>query len=105
MTDREKVIKGIRCCMAISQVMRMCEECPYRNIAKCYCCEGVLGADALALLREQEPVKPIFDEEDVSGRCGVCGHALTHQSMVGDVLVDEWFQYCPICGRKVDWNA
>lgn len=61
--------------------------------------------DILALLREQEPVKPIFDEEDVSGRCGVCGHPLTHQSMIGDVLVDEWFQYCPICGRKVDWNA
>lgn len=60
--------------------------------------------DALALLREQEPVKPIFDEEDVSGRCGVCGHELTHQSMVGEVLVDEWYQYCPNCGRKVKWD-
>lgn len=56
-------------------------------------------------LKEQEPMKPIFDEKDVSGRCGVCGHALTHQSMVDDVLVEEWFQYCPLCGTKVDWNA
>lgn len=58
---------------------------------------------ALTLLAEQEPVKPIFDEEHVSGRCGACGHALSHQSMVDGILVDEWYQYCPRCGRKVAW--
>ena len=98
MRDRETVLKALEHCSR-----RLgCNTCPYDHGCGR---QSLLLEDAAKLLKEQEPVKPIFDEEDVSGRCGVCGHALTHQSMVGEVLVDEWFQYCPICGRKVDWNA
>ena len=101
MTDRAKTIKALECCVANCK-----KDCPYWG----HCHHDPEGVslqfleDALELLREQEPVKPIFDEQDVSGRCGVCGHALNHQSMVGNVLVDEWFGYCPRCGRKVNWN-
>ena len=94
--DREKLIRGLECCAE----MNCGADCPYLTAGGC---RVKVLEDAISLLREQEPVKPIFDEEDVSGRCGACGHALMHQSMVGDVLVDEWFQYCPRCGKKVKW--
>lgn len=96
MPDQKK-IELLKQCLSAS--CRGFRTCPYSDT------EWDAIKTVLELLAEQEPVKPIFDEEDVSGRCGVCGHALTYQSMVGNVLVDEWFQYCPICGRKVDWNA
>ena len=63
----------------------------------------IVGA-AIDLLKE-EPVKPIFDELDVSGACGNCGHTLTHQKMIGEnVLFEERYDYCPACGRKVLWE-
>lgn len=48
MTDREKVIKGLRCCAYGCRA-----ECPYFDIVDG--CVGVLCADALALLKAQEP--------------------------------------------------
>lgn len=55
MPDREKVIKGLECCAAMSG--DECRECPYGNE-----CIGTdlpygmphLAADALALLKEQK---------------------------------------------------
>ena len=38
--------------------------------------------------------------------CGDCGARLERQCLIGpDVLMDENFNYCPGCGRKVDWSA
>ena len=65
-----------------------------------------ITADAIALLKAQEPVKPIFDELSVTGACGNCGHELTYQKMIGEnVLFEERYDYCPACGRKVLWDA
>lgn len=52
MTDdekREKVIRGLECCAKGS--LSNCEECPYTGKG----CSEHLCADALALLKEQEP--------------------------------------------------
>lgn len=56
------------------------------------------AADALALLREQEPVKPEFDSLDGNvgrWRCGSC------QVSLGAVRP----QYCWHCGKRVKWDA
>lgn len=53
--------------------------------------------DTLALLSEQEPVKPQYVNvrwRDVP-RCGACG--------VG--LLDREDNYCHYCGRAVKWDA
>ena len=50
--------------------------------------------DTLALLREQEPVKPII--ENGFSYCGVCGRSLD-----SDFADEEVFRFCPNCGRKV----
>ena len=64
----------------------------------------IVGA-AIELL-EEKPIKPIFDELDVSGACGNCGHELTYQKMIGDnVLFEERYDYCPACGRRVLWKT
>lgn len=50
---------------------------------------------ALALLKEQEPVKPIWinTNYEQSCKCGNCGG-----------LVNTHFKYCPRCGRLVKWE-
>ena len=47
MIEREKVIRGLERCAGID-----CTGCPYQRISPC---QNKLVADALALLREQEP--------------------------------------------------
>ncbi len=50
MTDKEKVIRGLECC-GYSTFMDKCQECPYDGKD----CFKRLKADALALLKAQEP--------------------------------------------------
>lgn len=53
---REKVIRGLELCACTD-----CVGCPYRGVSPC---QNKLAADALALLREQEPkAKPQFDDD------------------------------------------
>ena len=94
MIDKEKVIKGINCCLAGGFVM--CEECPYMDKASKSCkgTDGVLK-DALELLKEQEPIAPKQQEE--THVWTVCGNCSQH-------LISKWI-YCPYCGRKVKWDG
>ena len=58
---------------------------------------------AIALLKAQEPVKPVVDID--TWKCGNCGHALEHQELLGDnVLFHEQYNFCPECGRAVKWE-
>ena len=95
---RDEVIRGLECCML--SYKDGCEECPY--LAKGMC-EELLGENALALLKAQEPVAPVLQ---LGGNyvCGACGvytvgfmHPLTGES------VQTW-QYCGKCGKKVKWE-
>ncbi len=58
----------------------------------------------LSLLKEQEAVKPYIDIDEA--KCPICKVKLTRQELLGDdVLFEDFFDYCPHCGRKVKWDA
>ena len=58
MNDREKVIKGLECCIIrYSDDYARCDECPYESA-----CGKRLKQDALALLKAQEPRVMTVDE-------------------------------------------
>jgi len=60
--------------------------------------------DALALLREQEPVEP-FARYDALRRefdCGVCGFLVGFENAFDDRRYRA--KYCPECGKKVKWD-
>lgn len=98
---REKVSKALECCAVGAE----CDHCPYSPMNKsghegCY----QMHAYALALLKEQEPVKPVVDID--TWKCGNCGHTLEHQELLGDnVLFHEQYNFCPECGRAVKWDG
>ena len=55
------------------------------------------------LLKEQEAVEPILEQDSMV--CGVCGHEVIWQKMIGDgIWVDEELEYCPHCGQAVKWE-
>jgi hypothetical protein len=90
-TDSEKVIKGLECCAAMSG--DECRECPYghecRDTDLPY---GMphLAADALTLLKEQEP---LAISEGKINKC-VCGKEINRY----------WHpEYCGFCGKKLEW--
>ena len=97
MADREKVIKGLECCTRGDVCF---SDCPYFKevpMADGRCITAV-QADALALLKEQEPVKPMLAHignyaaiNDYT--CPVCKSDLYHLQ-----------KYCDECGRQVKWE-
>ena len=101
MPDREKVIKGLECCASMNG--GACRECPYSS--ECVASEVLyqtgtahLAADALALLKEQEPIP--CGEKIKAGdvvldfyECGYCKNAIRK----------PW-RYCPFCGKAVKWR-
>lgn len=97
MVDKQKVIKGLECCA----YKKNCNECPYfKGNATCM---DDKDKDALELLKEQEAVKPILEQDSMV--CGACGHEVIWQKMLGDgIWADEKLDYCPHCGQKVKWD-
>ena len=60
-----------------------------------------MGMEALERMK---PVKPKVKVD--TWVCGICGYPLEHQEMVGDnVLFHDQYEHCPMCGRKVKWDA
>lgn len=99
MPDREKVIRGLECHVmylqdtTTSYVPHACDDCPYNDDEDIGTCEypTPLLQDALALLREQEPVEPIRKRETGTQRCGICGTFICAPPN----------RFCPNCGRRV----
>lgn len=61
---------------------------------------------ALALLKEQEPVEPIFkltDDKIFVWTCGSCGAYMYH-IYNGIDNAKEYAKYCRQCGRPVKWG-
>lgn len=90
MADRGKIVKGMECCVSGEH-----SECPYRDrdndngMLKCW---NELMRDALELLKEQEPVKPVDRwDHGFYYACGSCGKEL------GIILPS----YCQYCGKAV----
>ena len=86
MTDREKAIKGLECC---GETMN-CNECPYDSeMGGCF---TNLKADALNLLKEQEPDQSKYEYQFEYTDCLWYGN-------------DDW-NLCPsMCSQYRDgWN-
>ena len=103
--DREQVIKGLEICIRVQDNEICPDDCPYRKDI-CYGTAGLM-ADALALLKEQEAVKPCVAVD--TWICPKCGHALESQYLIDDkenphVLVHEQYNFCPNCGKAVKWE-
>lgn len=57
----------------------------------------------LELLKEQEAVTPYIDIDEA--KCPICKVKLTRQELIGDdVLFEDFFDYCPRCGKPVNWG-
>ena len=96
MVDRETVINCLQQCDGRAIYMgHGCEKCSYLDGTerKEKCIEH-LHTDILAILREQEPVKPIYEFGGIT-RCGACNSEI--DKFDGD-------KYCHSCGRKVKWE-
>lgn len=93
MADSEKVKKGLEC-----HKSGICDNgkmlCPYwKEEADC---SKKLIDDALELLKEQEPVKPIEGDPVTQGFKYLCGKC--HWKIVRN------YTYCEHCGKKVKWE-
>ena len=87
MPDREKVIKGLECHAKGAKGCLF--DCPYGNENGC---QLLLCSDAIALLKEQEAVKPKVSCTEQ--RCGNCNKVIE---------MDGW-KACPWCGKMIDWE-
>ncbi len=112
MTLREKVIKGMECClhMLTDSGESHCEECPYNDLIMNHSCKNPVYCikdyvrDALKLLKKQRPVKQSVNID--TWVCPDCGRKLEMQEMLGaNVLFEDRYNFCPTCGRAVEWNA
>lgn len=96
MADREKVLKGLQCCVHSEGTGECPDECPYYD--KCWVDEDLyvsLHKDALELLKN-EPL-PVLNV----GKCGIyfgdCPHC-------GKRVTKKNTSYCPYCGKRVKWE-
>ena len=56
------------------------------------------------MLKEQEPVKPVVNQDEWI--CGCCGSWLERQRMIHPgAILHDLCEYCPSCGKNVDWEA
>ena len=95
---REKVIKGLECCIIRHPDDKArCDECPYESA----CCNR-LKIDALALLKAQEPVKPVLARGWYW--CGGVGCRNSLTSALDDDSPARKPNYCEKCGRAVKWE-
>lgn len=96
--DKEKVIKGLECCI---RTYDFCpEECPYRKRI-CYGECGVMD-DALKLLKTQEHIKP-----KVTKRKTGFGNVLSYWFNCGDCnkpIERLKYRFCPYCGKGIKWD-
>ena len=110
MPDRENVIAALGC------TGNECENCPYHVVQSDelgtwgWCDVEKLDIDAIALLREQEPVEPKCHVTVIRSRgsdgfredwemktftCALCGH----------VVKRDENNFCGYCGRAVKWDG
>lgn len=96
MNDRKKVIKEAE--EAIDILAKAEEPTFWMDFVRC------AFENALALLKEQEPVKP-FPHHDIYW-CGKCGNRVLERHTVHDTQLFLVYKYkfCPECGRMVKWD-
>lgn len=105
MTDREKVIKGLTGCVTAGLEKACPADCPYFLI--CFPDVGPadpfvpLMQDALALLKQQEPIKPTINEYgEAYCICGENVGIIPNSKNLPKIRL----KYCPECGRRMKWE-
>ena len=108
MIDREKVKKGLECCKASTNddPFQRCSECPYNDISiSVQECRAVLSADAMELLKEQEPIKPHYNARTNWYECGACRYSMTSGMHCRSGLIPAYkVGFCAKCGQAVTWD-
>ncbi|MBR3688925.1 MAG: hypothetical protein IKL85_07620 [Lentisphaeria bacterium] len=104
MPDQEMVLKALRCLSNPFDEERDCDNCSYDF---CSCVLDVT-ADALELLKEQEPVPVIISDNEfgtgVRCDCGNCGETLIVLKDTNTEAASKMIRYCRKCGRAVKWD-
>ena len=103
---RERVIKGLECCILGNKHEPDCDVCPYSAGCNDTCdTMDEIHGDAIALLKAHEPIAPVkvnrYMETDENGDwfsretydCGNCGVELHGKA-----------NYCHLCGIEVKWE-
>lgn len=96
MVDRQKIIKGLECCKEACAI----GGCPYWNGSIIDgSCMLKLHADAISMLKEQEPEEPIRmhhteHKQTDNYRCRKCGNDLYFEQ-----------RFCEACGCEVKWDG
>lgn len=104
MAELEKVMKGLECCSAMDG--EHCRECPYAK----ECEEGGfifwagtahLAADALELLKAQEPKKVKYVRRLTKVMKGICPAC---EMEIESVMHGRLTKFCKFCGQAVKWE-
>ena len=96
MPDREKVELGIKACWSEYFSHKRCD-CPYMSDRNDRKCVERLGADALALLKEQEAVTIKKTKEHGFGVYGgICPKCRN--------WIQSAHSFCGFCGQAVTWE-
>lgn len=97
--DREKVIKGLECHQIDNNHRINCTDCPYYVDDDSHIrCVNDLHDDAIELLKEQEPVKPIsYHRSD--------GTIFKYECRKCRTKIFKNDQFCRRCGRSAKWNG
>lgn len=103
MADRGKVFDALRNCVTEPK----CKDCPWEDCEKIGCKRTTVPVtlllDTLKVLKEEQ-VKPVVNQDEWV--CGSCGTWLERQRMIHPgAILHDLCEYCPACGKKVDWKA
>lgn len=81
MTDIKKVIEGLKCCKASTNLdpFQWCDKCPYNEVSvSVQECREELSKDSLELIQEQQEIlRFMFNRCEALTQgtvCGICGH-------------------------------
>ena len=103
MPDLDRLMQALECIHNGGKGDCERRECQYGFCGFAPCNVAEIAGDALEVLKEQEIV-PYVDIDEA--KCPDCKVKLTRQELLGeDVLFEDFYDYCPHCGKRVKWNA
>ena len=99
MAEREKVIKGMECCLEVSGMCWDNPACPYNGqMYEGEGCMSLMMRDALSLLKAQE-ASAVHVTAEINyrkiGNCPNCGKPINS---------GDYPNYCGQCGQAVKWE-